>query len=232
MNKPILKIEDNIEKLTQRCEEIEPILQAAEIQQILSKLKETLKANDFKLASLAASQLNYKYRIFGINFKGKIHSFINPMITSSKGFHWSREIDQTNHKEYIIPRCDEITAIYQTEKGKTESNKFIGIAGDIFQQNINLLDGSVVSDIGLEILPGFDGLSEAEKLQILSLYKNSLNNKFDNLNEEINNTPILKQTKDAIDYLKTFTIDNDKDIQDKLKNNKTDTEQNKNKIIA
>ena len=50
----------------------------------------------------------------------------------------------------------------------------------MFQQMVNLLDGILIDDFGLEILPGFDELKDDDKsLPLINMYIDSLKLKND-----------------------------------------------------
>jgi peptide deformylase len=206
----VLAIINDATKLQERCDEVnlknpeEMIM----VTKIVNNLKDTLRAN-INLPALSAPQLGYKYRIFCIKFaNGDIRAFINPLILSvPKNMHLSREIcPSVSNTEYIVPRCNEIEAAYQTPVANNEVNKFMGAPAEVFQQMMNLIDGVLISDIGLEILPGFDNLSDDDKEKIIQMYLDSLKNKEAVLSKEVENNPSLKKTNDAINFMTDLAL--------------------------
>lgn len=198
MAKYKLKIEEDLSKLWNRSEEVT----IEDAQDVVQKLKRALFEREEAVA-LAAPQLRKKVRIFCIKFSnGDIRAFINPMITKTEGLHFSREnCLSIPGKEYIVPRNDRIIAIYQTPTGQVEENIFEGVVGEVFQQMVQMLDGVLISDLGLEVFPEFDGASEEEKNAVLEAYLSSLTNLSKEINEDISNDKLLSETRDAIDFM-------------------------------
>ena len=167
MGKYKVKIEQNLEKLWTRCDEID----VEEAAPIVAKLKDVLFDRK-EFVALAAPQIRKKKRIFGIKFaNGDIRAFINPMITKTEGLHFSRENSPSiPDKEFIVPRYDRIIAIYQTPTGAIEENIFEGAVAEVFQQMVQLLDGITLADLGLEIIPEWDEATDEEKTAVLNAY--------------------------------------------------------------
>lgn len=198
MAKYKLKIEEDLSKLWNRSEEVT----IEDAQDVVQKLKRALFEREEAVA-LAAPQLRKKVRIFCIKFSnGDIRAFINPMITKTEGLHFSREnCLSIPGKDYIVPRNDRIIAIYQTPTGQVEENIFEGVVGEVFQQMVQMLDGVLISDLGLEVFPEFDDASEEEKNAVLEAYLSSLTNLSKEINEDISNDKLLSETRDAIDFM-------------------------------
>ena len=132
----------NLSKLTDRVDEA-IISDEEKLNEDIQAIKEVLYKHK-EYVCLAGPQIGIKSRIFCIKFSnGDIRTFVNPMITHSKGMHLSRESNPCiPDKEFIIPRSDEIQATYQTPVGKIESNLFQGVVSELFQQMVNVLDGN------------------------------------------------------------------------------------------
>ena len=193
----------DLNKFGERAEEID--LSNAETlkeaNETVQKLKDLLVKNE-NLTCLAAPHLGINKRIFCINFAGDIRTFINPLIQKCEGLTMSREKDVCiPGKEYIVPRNEVIVAAYQTPTGKIESNKFEGMASYVFQQMVQVLDGVLINDIGLEVFEEFDAASEEEKEELLRVYLTNLGLINQNLQEDIANDPDLKQLSDAIKFM-------------------------------
>lgn len=197
----VKEIITDVEKLSERCDEIDIRKENNEMRQIILDLKHTL-AEHKKGAALAAPQIGYNKRIFVINFNGDMRTFINPVISSTKNLTLNREeCLSLPNKSYIRPRHTEITVLYQTPLGKTESRKLVGLSAYVFQHELDHLDGLLLSDIGLEVDENFDKATEEEKDEILKSYMESLDLKRSVLETEINEDKELKQTSDAIKFM-------------------------------
>ena len=192
--------------LRDRCDEVKlNIVEKPRVVGIINDIKDTLKA-DKRLVALNANQLGHKERIFCIKFSnGDIRAFINPVIAKTDGTHLSREVSiGLDDKEYIVPRATNIIATYQTPDmvDTCDMNKFSGAVAEVFQQMNHLLDGILLEDIGLEILPGFDEASEEERQEIIAMYLESLENRKAMLEKEIESNPDAKDMDKAIKFIK------------------------------
>ena len=197
----IKSIITDIDKLSARADEVNLEADKFLIETIVSNLKSTLRANS-KLSSLTAPQIGYNRRIFCINFEGDIHTFINPMITDSKGLALVKETCiSIPGKVFIRPRNEEIVCTYQTPTGTNEVNRFKGLASQLFQHAMDHLEGISLLDIGLEIDDAFDKATDEERNELLDAYMKTLDTKKKALDEEIEKTPELKQISDAIKFM-------------------------------
>lgn len=175
---------------------------------LINDIKDTLKA-DKRLVALAASQLGYKERIFCIKFaNGDIREFINPKIAKTEGNHLSREFEiGLDDSEYIVLRHDDVYATYQTPTMKVDefdTNKFSGAVAEVFQQMMQLLDGTLLEDIGLPILPGWDKASDEEKQEIITMYLQSLETRKETLEKEIESNDEMIDVNKATEFMKKF----------------------------
>jgi peptide deformylase len=196
----VLAISKDLSKLSQRSDEIDMKNEYAKITDIVRDLKDTIRANK-NLTSLSAPQLNHFDRVFCINFNGDLRTFINPVITKTEGFKFVREKSPSiPDKEFIVPRNDVIYAVYQKGDGIPESNKFEGLASEIFQHQLDMLDGVLISDFGLEILPEFDSATDEEKEELLKEYMKFLRSENEKLNQEIENDPDLKKISEGAKF--------------------------------
>lgn len=200
--KYVLKILTDKNILAKRAMEVNPDEPVAKVKGVVNDIKRTLKANN-NLMALSAPQLGYDKRIFGIKFADKIMIFVNPLITKTEGMHLSRETNASVNAEYVVPRPDYLTAMYQTEKGAINENKFEGAAAEMFEQMVQCLEGIYIDDFGLEILDGFDELSDEQRQEILSAYIQYLNDMQTSLDTEIKETPELYQTKRAMEFMES-----------------------------
>lgn len=198
--------------LRDRCDEVQlNMIEKPRVVKLINDLKDTLNA-DKRLVALAASQLGKKERIFCIKFSnGDIRAFINPVIIKHEGTHLSREVSiGLDDVEYIVPRATDIVATYQTPDmvDTCDMNKFSGAVAEVFQQMCDLLDGILLEDIGLEIIPGFDEASEEEKQEVISMYLESLERRKETLEKEIENSPAAKDVDKSIQFIKELQAGN------------------------
>ena len=202
----VLAITRDLEKLMKRSDEVAVVGGDLQIRPDIAKtikdLKDTILASK-TLVSLAAPQLGKFERIFCVRFaNGDIRAFINPMISKTEGLHLVREISPSlPDRAFIVPRHNRIIAMYQTPSGKPEESVFEGVVAEIFQHMVQILDGVLISDIGLEVFADFDNASEEEKSQVLDAYFKELKTREESMNKEIEENEDLKKTRDAIKFL-------------------------------
>ena len=201
----VLAINKDKEFLRDRSDEVvlNP-MRRPEVVGIINDLKDTLKANK-DLVALSAPQLGKKERIFAIKFSnGDIRAFINPAIVRTEGLHLSREtsigLDDT---EYIGPRADEVFATYQTPDmiDTCDMNKFTGAVAEVFLQMNDLLNGVLLEDIGLIVLPGWDEAPQEEREEIIKMYLEGLKEKKHIVEENIENNKESKDMNKAIEFM-------------------------------
>lgn len=196
-----------------------------EVEEVKTRL---LKEQD--LISLSAPQLGIHSRFFCLKFaNNEVVTFLNPMIIKREGITYSRETNASiPNKEFIVIRNNEIECAYQTMDGKIDSNLFKGASACAFQQMVDLLDGVMISDIGMELPKNWDSLSPLEQECTLSDFTQSLLEKQRELVNEIQNTPKLKEVSDAIKFMTSVNqgkITFEKD--DKVKEEKLDDSKKK-----
>ena len=189
------------EILGQWSKEINAIKQNNEMRQIIVDLKDTIRAHE-NCIGLAAIQINQPWRMFVINFSGDLRTFINPVIYDEKGHTLSREGCMSfPGREFIIPRSNEIRVTYQTPLGKSESIKLVGKAAEVFQHELDHLNGITLTDIGLELPKDFDKMSEDDKAKIIKDYMESLDLKQKQIKESIEKDEDAKQLDNAIKFM-------------------------------
>ena len=195
------EIVKDIDILSQRSDEVDIRKQNELIRSAIVSLKEIIR--DKNLTYLTAPQINIPIRVFVINFNGSLRSFINPIISQTKGFQLSREKCNSLDNEYIRPRSNNITVMYQTPLGKIESRQMLGQAAIVFQHAVDHLDGLLLSDVGLEVTEEYDKASDEERINLINDYLDSLDIKRKELEKEIEEDPELKQLSDAIDFIES-----------------------------
>lgn len=142
--------------------------------EIVTKIKEIMEADD-KILALSAPQIGINKRIFCIRFNDQIKTFINPIITKKKGLNIVIETCASlPGKEIVIGRPEEITIIYYNEEFKYEDNKLVGVAAAMFDQQAQILDGVLPSELGLVSDVEEDGKITDEDLEeIIPFYKDT-----------------------------------------------------------
>ena len=190
--------------LSERSEEIDVRKENVLMREIIIELKEVCRLHN--ALGVAAPQIGYQKRLFVINFNGDIRTFINPIVIKVEGFGLSREAClSVPGKEFIRPRHNQITVAYQTPLGKMETRKLVGKAAEVFQHELDHLDGLLISDIGLEIDENYDKASENEKAELIKAYLDSLDLKQKEITTEIENTPELKEMSDGIKFMEAVS---------------------------
>lgn len=195
------------DKLNNRASEVDYNENKKLIHEVALKLEETIKENN--LRALAAPQIGYDLRMFCIEFKTKkgksnFRHFINPIIGADKGFTLVRQSDPSlPGAEFIHPRSNQITLMYQSLDGHSFGYDFVGLTAFTIQQMVNLLDGVLLNEMGLEIDERFDQATEAEKNALLEAYSKMLEERKKALDEDINSNPELKQVNDAIKFMQS-----------------------------
>lgn len=166
----------DVEKLSQPAEPLEFLTetgaQTEEGLEIVGKIKEAMEANENILA-LAAPQIGINKRIFCLRFSDQIKTFINPIITKKKGLNIVIETCASMpDKEIIIGRPEEITVVYYNDDFKYEDNKLIGVSASLFDQQAQILDGVLPSELGMVSDINADGkIEEDELVEIIPFYK-------------------------------------------------------------
>jgi peptide deformylase len=168
----------DLEQLVQPSEPLtfltEEGAQTEEGSEIIEKLKKLME-KDKTLLALSAPQIGIRKRIFCLRFNDQIKTFINPIITKKTGLKIVIETCASMpDKEIVIGRPEEITVVYYNEDFKYEDNKLIGPAASIFDQQAQLLDGVLPSELGLVSDIKEDGkIEEADLEEIIQFYKNT-----------------------------------------------------------
>ena len=189
------------EKLYEWCTEVDTRKDSKLIQEIVLALKATMRENN--LVCLAAPQIGYARRIFCLRFGADDYrSFINPVIENNVGFQMSRETCASlPGKTFIIPRFNQVKVFYTTPLGKPLGGTFAGKAAFEFQNAMDMLNGSLIDDIGLEIDEDYDNASEEDRAEILRMYAESLDIRYKNLRKDIDADQELTDIEDAVKFI-------------------------------
>ena len=199
------QIVTDLEKFTERANEIDLETDRKLAINIIDELKEIIVKNN--LQALSAPQIGYPYRIVCVNFKTKsskpdIRHYINPIINQSRGFTLVRQKDVSlPNREFIHPRSPEVSMFYQSLDNGSLSSVFKGATAFLMQQCVDLLDGMTLETIGLEIDSQFDEATEEEKNELLEAYAKSVTEYKEQLEKEIKEDPDLTAINNAASFM-------------------------------
>lgn len=193
------------DELSEISEEVDVTKANKEVQDIVIKLKNTMRANPDMLG-LSAPQIGFKKRIFCLNFDGDIRTFVNPVIDYAdlaKGqLTLSLETCHSdNNQKYLRLRYDNITVMYQTPTGEIKSCNLLGVAANLYQHHVDHLNGILLSDIGLPIEDDFFDMTEDEQSQIINMYLDSIDMSNANIKDEIKNNEELAKLDDMARFI-------------------------------
>ena len=199
--KHVVEIVTDYEALSERCVEVDTTKKNSEVQDVIIKLKNTIRAND-NMIGLSANQIGFDKRVMCLNFNGEIRTFINPIITNAGPLEL---VQETCHSEpgktFIRLRHNRVEITYQTPLSKIETVELVGMAARAAQHHIDHLDGLLLSDIGLEIEKDFMEATEDEKQEVISMYLDSLDLALKDINISIENDEEAKKMNDAIKFM-------------------------------
>jgi hypothetical protein len=105
----------DLEKLSNRADEVDIRKQNELVRNAIVQLKEVIR--DKNLVYLTAPQIGIPIRVFVVNFNGNLKSFINPVISETKGFEFSRYFDPSK-----LLDSHEITFDYKITGSKGETS--------------------------------------------------------------------------------------------------------------
>lgn len=187
-------------ELSQRSDEIDTKKENALLREIVLALKDNIAKNN--LPGLAAPQLGYKKRVLVVNFNGKLVSYVNPVITRTKGLTVSNEqCPSFPGKKFIRPRNNEVAVMFQDPMGKTKSQKLVGLAAYVFQELVDHLDGLLLPDVGFEVDDDFYAAPEDERWEVIEAYLKSLDINLNHVERQIDNDKDAKQMDDAVKFM-------------------------------
>ena len=201
--KHVVEIVTDYDKLSERCIEVDTTKKNSDIQDIILKLKNTIRAND-NMIGLSANQIGSDKRVICLNFNGSLRTFINPIITNAGPLEL---VQETCHSEpgktFIRLRHNRVEVTYQTPLSKIETVKLFGMAARAMQHHIDHLDGILLSDIGLEIEDDFINATEEEKQEVISMYLDSLDLALKDIEVSIEKDKDAKQLRDATKFIES-----------------------------
>ena len=184
-----------------RVDEIDTVKHMKEARETISELKTLIRKNH--MTSLSAPAIGKSQRIFCINFSdSEIKTFINPIIVKAEGMVLSEETSPIlPGRRFLVPRNNKISVMYTRPTGQIESREISGVAAAVFQQENQVLDGILLSDLGLEIDSLWDEASQEEKEEVINAYLDSLDIKQKEIDKEIQKDPELNKINSAIDFM-------------------------------
>ncbi len=197
MKKRIIR---SVTKLSERAREFD-VKDTDKSLQIMEDLCDTLQAKDDRLY-LTSNQIGYSERAIAIKFKDRVVVMFNPAITERNTMIIFREKDWLTGKEYFIPRFTDITITYQDIEAKPKALKMNEAASIIMCEAMDALNGILVADYGLEILPEFDEATEDEKAEVLEAYTKSLMKTSEELDKELSEDAETRDQWNGAKFLK------------------------------
>ena len=190
------------EQLSQRSEELDVRKENKDVKAIVLDLKFTLRENN--LLGISAPQIGIQKRIIVLNFSGDLRAFVNPLITKAEGLSFNREfLPNLPGKFYLVPRYNNIEVTYLTPTGKIQSCNLLGVAAHIMQQQVDLLEGVLISDVGYEIDEDFENATKEEQEKVMQLFLEAMDLKREELEKEINENDDLKKMREGISFLRS-----------------------------
>ena len=190
------------EALSQRSDELNVRKENQLVKSVVLDLKFTIREHN--LFGLCAPQIGIFKRIIVLNFNGDLRAFINPMITKAEGLAFNKEsLPNLPGKFYLCPRYNNIEVTFLTANGKIQTCNLVGVAAHIMQQQFDLLEGILISDIGYEIDEDFENASDEEKEKVMGLFLEAMDLKREELEKEIEEDDDLKKMRDGINFIKS-----------------------------
>lgn len=181
----IRELVTDTEKLSERSKEWDVLAnQQKRSTEILQDICDTLETLDDRLY-LTANQIGYEERAVGIKSESEIDVFMNPAITKRDKLIINREKDLLTGQEYFIPRYNEIEVNFQDCLGRLRALKMTDIAAITMCQAMDAINGLLVTDYGLPVLPEFDEASDEEKEELLEWYMKSILDASKDLDQEL-----------------------------------------------
>lgn len=200
LTKPCEIITD-IEKLSERSDEVAIRKDSKEIMEINRKLKATIRENK-GIRGLCANQIGENKRVCVLNFNGDLVCFVNPMVSEANGVCLSQETSESlPDRKFLAVRNNDITVRYFEPNGKLNAQHLIGEAATVMQQMVDYMNGVTLEDHALEIDDDYEKATDEEKQSIVNLYLDSLDLKQKDLEKQIKENPEEKEVYDGIDFM-------------------------------
>ena len=201
-NASVQELVTDYDQLSIRSDEVDVRKENKDVKSIILNLKFTLREHN--LLGICAPQIGITKRIIVLNFNGDLRAFLNPMITKAEGLSFNREVvPNIPGKQFLVPRYNNIELMYLTATGKIQSCNLLGVAAHIMQQQVDMLEGVLISDVGFEIDEDFENASEEEKAKVMELFLESIDLKRNELEKEINENDDLRKMKEGINFIQS-----------------------------
>ena len=84
--------------------------------------------------------------------------------------------------------------MYTTPLGKYETRELVGLAACVAQYGINVLDGALLCDFGLELDENWDKATQEERDEVIKMYLESLDLQEKNIKKDIEEDAAVSQT--------------------------------------
>lgn len=193
----------NLEVNEPICEGIHPKDEGSLLQEIVLAIKATMKKEN--LPYLSAIQIGYRKRVFCIRYgKNDYRTYVNPAITSTKGFCTPIECCASMpDKRYLVPRFNTLKIEYMTPLGDVMTGGAYGEAAFLYQHALEHLNGGCIADYGLEVDDNWELLTDDEKAEIIKLYLEAIDVHGKKINQDIDADEELKSIKDASDFIQS-----------------------------
>lgn len=168
-----------------------------EVDTIKNALKNALEENK-DLLGVCGPQVGKDVRVIALRFEDGIHYFFNPLGAKYKDF--KIVIEEWEGKKYLHPRFNKIEFCYQKDTGIPEQLELTGYPACLFQQQLELLDGITTDNLGIEVDDEFFNADEETQNAMVGEYVNYLRKRQNDLQEEIQEDPALRDRQRAIDF--------------------------------
>lgn len=124
---------------------------ADHLTELITQMRQAMLAHDGK--GLTAVQIGIPVRVVimeRMNSKNKIvQTFINPILVSKSDQitqYWERCLSLPDVRNHLTPRHAEVTIRYSNLDGSSKTEKFNGDEAAVFQQELDHLDGILLTD--------------------------------------------------------------------------------------
>lgn len=191
----------DVEKLSAGCSQISLVdekgVNLTDAKDVIAKITAVME-NNKSIVALSAPEIGINKRAFCIRFDSAIKAFVNPIITKKDKLSISHETCACMpNKEIVTVRPEDITVIYYNNDIKYEENKLLGLAARLFDQQYQILDGVLPSDLGLvsDITEhgSIADASEEELKEIYEMYKQFISIKFAAIKDAISQDSTLNE---------------------------------------
>ena len=192
----------DLDQLSLRAEEINPKEESDRVKSIILNMKTVVRNKD--LRGLSAPQIGENVRIVLINYRNDIKAYVDPQLLAVKGMAPVIETDPSlPGKRYMLPRYFHVDMRALTPNGIIENFFLEGQAAYVMQQQLDHLEGILISDYGLEITEVFDQMSDEDKEQLIKEYMLSLNEAEVVINQQVEEDETLKEIRDGMRFLES-----------------------------